>query len=109
VNLPFTLTRIRSVEFFVCYDTPDGNQYWQIPVDDDVQNALREMLATTVENLDIEGPDFESLSLSQHYGSTERLVAEIDADVMQHVRTIYRLENIETNPQALREAARLAF
>jgi hypothetical protein len=33
----------------------------------------------------------------------------MDADVMQHVRTIYSLGNVQTNPQVLRETARLVF
>jgi hypothetical protein len=109
MNLPFSLSRIRSVEFFVCYDTPAGDRYWQIPVGEDVQYALEEMLTTTLERLEVENSDLETFSISQHYGATERLTADLDDELMANVRSIYGLENIEANPRVLDEPHRMVF
>jgi Domain of unknown function (DUF4868) len=108
MNVPFNFDHIQAVEFFVCRDGADGEEYWQVPVDDDVQEALREMLAVTVNQLqlDQELPQFEP---GEKYGAIEPSAISLEVDYMEKLRSIYETDHFDTNADALSETNQLAF
>ena len=109
MNHGFNFNAITSTEFCVCYDTTDGEVYWQIPVDAEVQGALGDMLRKTVEALDPAGDAMDAYEPAQKYSSEERLVASNGEPHMDKLRALHALQNIQTNAGVIRETQRLAF
>ncbi len=108
MTVPFNFSRIRSAEFFVCLDRPEGEQFWQVPVDDDVQEALREMLASTIVQLQLDAdiPQFEP---GEKYAAIEPSIVPLATDYMEKIRAIYETDHFTTNTDALSEVSELAF
>jgi len=108
VNVPFNFDNIAAVEFFVCLDRDGGEQFWQIPVDDDVQEALQEMLRSTLTQLHLDSdiPQFEP---GEKYAAIEPSAVALDTEYMEKVRSIYEADHFDTNADALSEVSELAF
>lgn len=108
MKLKFDVGKIRSVEFLVCIDTHDAELYWQVPVDDDVQEALREMLTATLDQLDI-GPALPQFEPGEKYAAVEPSIISLQTDYLAKLRAIYETDRFETNADALSETSQLAF
>jgi hypothetical protein len=108
MNVPFNFSRIRSVEFFVCFDYTGEEQFWQVPVDGDVQEALQEMLASTVAQLQLDN-DIPLFEPGEKYAAIEPSTVRLDAEYMERVRAIYETDHFPTNPDSLSEVGELAF
>jgi hypothetical protein len=108
MNVPFDFDNLTAVEFFVCLDADGGEQFWQVPVDGDVQEALQEMLGSTVIQLQLDSdvPQFEP---GEKYAAIEPSVVPLDAEYMEKVRSIYEADHFDTNADALSEVSELAF
>ena len=79
--MAFKFDQIDSVEFGVCLDTDDGESYRLVPIDDSVQEALREMLAATIAALTAEGTKIEEFSPAEKYASNERLSVPLESGI----------------------------
>jgi hypothetical protein len=105
----FNFAAIQAIEFGVCLDAEGGEIYRQIPVDVEVQGALKEILDTTREALGLKAGELEAFEPAQKYSATERLVAELDSPYMEKIKGIYSAENLEVSAQSIKETASLAF
>jgi hypothetical protein len=84
--MAFKFDQIESVEFGVCLDTEDGESCRLVPIDDGVQEALREMLAATIAALTTEGTKIEEFSPAEKYATNERLSVSLESDLTQKHR-----------------------
>ncbi len=109
MKVPFDFNSIRSVEFFACYDEPQGERFWQVPVDGDVQEALREMLGATVNQLQLETETIPLFEPGEKYGAIEVAVAPMKHKYMEKIRSMYQTDHFDIHAQALLETDRLAF
>jgi hypothetical protein len=108
VNIPFNFENIQGVEFFVCLDG-DEEEFWHVPADADVQTALREMLLSTRQQLEVDAEEMALFEPGEKYGAIEPVVAPLEQRYMDKIRAIYQADHFDTNSQALEETDRLAF
>jgi hypothetical protein len=95
----FDYANIISVEFGVSFDTDDGEVFRLIPIVEEVQDALKEMLDNTKESLSCGAID--DFSPAEKYASTERLKLALDSDMATKHRQAYQAENLEMDTYAL--------
>lgn len=105
--MAFNFDQIESVEFGVCVDTDAGESYRLVPIDDGVQEALREMLVATIASLTAEGKQIEEFSPAEKYGTSERLSLTLESDLSEKHRELFAAENLATDAHGLDEPADL--
>ncbi|MEJ8568625.1 Kiwa anti-phage protein KwaB-like domain-containing protein [Elongatibacter sediminis] len=95
MNLEFSVEDVKVTEFGVGIDDGDGQTFFSIPVDQDVQQALLEMVRSTWEMLerDEEGPT--KYEPSEKHGSTEYLYLPIIDDLAAAVRALHDATNLQ--------------
>lgn len=102
VALEFDLANISSVEFGVGYDEGDNRAFCLIPVDNDVQDALLEMVRRTWDIMQkLNEP--RKYEPAEKYGSTEYVCVPLDDDVAEFMRNLHKAENIIYNVHVLKE------
>lgn len=101
--MPFNFSNIASVSFGACLETDDGESYRLVPCDTGVQDALKEMLASTMASLTADGspaaiPEF---SPAEKYSSTEALRIDLTSELVAKHRTIFASENLVLDTNGL--------
>jgi len=107
----FNFNHVSSVEFCVNVEEDGEFENYQIPADESVQDALRDMLEKTRIFFD-EAEDADELGtfeLSEKYAAREPLIAEIDDEAMEFPRTLFGEEGWESNPDALHHPGEIPF
>ena len=100
--LNFNLDAIRSTEFGVGRDTEDEDAFSLIPVDGDVQEALREMAAETWGAMsDSDDPD--EYQPSEKYGSQEYVYIPTDSDMASRLQNLHLANNLAIDATSLEE------
>lgn len=105
--MPFNLSKITSVAFGVCLDAADGESYRILPCDQGVQDALKEMLASTMASLREEKTATQEFSPAEKYGATERLRVPLDSDLVAKHRAVFASENLATDAHGLDDPSKL--
>ena len=102
MTLDFSLPDVTITEFGVGRDDDDGVQtYKMIPVDAEVQAALREMAASTraaMQELDDKPPRYQA---SEKYASSEYVHWPLDDDLAKLVRQLHQATNLLVDVTAL--------
>jgi len=99
--MPFNFQQIQSVEFGVCLDTPQGESYRLLPCVAEVQEVLKEMLATTWGEIFDTEDQIEDFSPAEKYAPTERLRIELASDLVAKHREVFEAANLPTDTGAL--------
>lgn len=105
--MQFDFDHIRSVSFGVNLEADEGEVFRLVPCDKGVQDALKEMLVTTIAALTKEGTKIEDFSPAEKYGANERLRVELASELVQKHREVYGADNLETDTHGLDEPAKL--
>ena len=106
----FSFDQIRSVEFCVnLHRNRDARISYLVPIDQSVQDELKNVLNATVGDIEPEDGDWMPYELSEKYSSKESLLANIDAEAMVYVRALYEEEGWDINAAALADPARLVY
>jgi hypothetical protein len=100
--LNFNLDGIRSTAFGVGRDEEDGESFLLIPVDAEVQNALKEMAGETWEAMSEYG-DPDEYQPSEKHASQEYLITEVDSDWTTRLRDLHHANNLQLGTGALEE------
>lgn len=100
--LNFNFDRVRSTEFGVGRDSEDIEAFSLIPVDAEVQNALREMAIETHRAMNETG-DAEEYQPAEKYAAQEYVIASVDGDWGARVRTLHEADNLALDVTALEE------
>ncbi len=100
--LNFNLERIRSTEFGVGLDEAEGESFSLIPVDAEVQDALREMAAETREAM-IEYGDPDEYQPSEKHAPQEYLTTEVNSDWATRLRHLHDANNVPLGVGALED------
>jgi len=114
VRAEFNFDAIGSVEFCVSVrerDDQDVHANYLIPTDQNVQDALRDMLSATVRQFDALAADAAEppFELSEKYAAREALVADLASDEMSTLRALHEEEGWPPRSVALREPADIAY
>ncbi len=105
MKLEFDLESVTVTEFGVGLDDDNGQTFVAVPVDADVQIALREMAEATwdaMQNVE-DGPS--KYAPSEKHGSTEYLYLPLADEMASSVRELHQANNLEIHGGALDEPA----
>ena len=100
--LDFRLENVTVTEFGVGRETEAGSTYAVVPVDSDVQAALREMASTTWNAMKGAG-DPAPYQASEKHGSTEYLCVEHGSELEAVYRQLHDAVNLTVDAGALNE------
>jgi hypothetical protein len=105
MKLEFDLGSVTVTEFGVGRDDGDAQTFVAVPVDADVQGALREMVQATWDAMqkDEDGPT--KYQPSEKHGSTEYLYLPLADDMASSVRELHEATNLDIQGGALDEPA----
>ncbi len=93
MKLEFDLENVTVAEFGVGRDDGNGQTFVEVPVDADVQGALREMVQATWDALRNEEDGPETYDPSEKHGSIEYLTLPIADDLASSVRVLHEATN----------------
>ncbi len=90
----------KVVEFGVGLDERGGQRYVLVPIDSDIQTALREMVIVTRDELKAAG-DAATYDPGEKYASLENLRLSLDSELASHIMKIHQAKNLPIEPEAL--------
>jgi hypothetical protein len=96
----FDVNAVDLVEFGVGLDERRGQRYVSVPIDTDIQAALREMVLATRDELKAAG-DATTYDPGEKYASQENLRLPLDSELASHIMKIHEAKNIPIEPKAL--------
>lgn len=105
----FNFNHIQTVEFCVNVHTSrheDAN--YLVPIDQSVQDALKQVLETTLTEIEPEG-GWSPYELSEKYAPKESLRADLAADAMASVRALHEEEGWPVMVGALSDPKKIAY
>jgi hypothetical protein len=107
VTLDFDLKHVTVTEFGVGGDDGDGQTFVAVPVDADVQAALRDMVQATRDAMlsDEDGP--VKYEPSEKHGSTEYLYLPLDDDLVASVRELHQAVSLDIHAGSLSDPAEI--
>jgi len=105
MKLDFDLGNVTITEFGVGRDDGNGQTFVTVPVDANVQAALREMVQATWDTMqrDEEGP--AKYEPSEKHGGTEYLFLPLDDDLAVSVRELHEAASLDIDTAALSDPA----
>ena len=101
----FNLSTATVIEFGVGIDDPKGHRFVLVPIDAEVQGALREMVITTREEMEEAEGGPTTYDPSQKYGAQEHLILPLEDELAAHILKIHTAENLPTEATALSNPA----
>jgi len=105
----FSANEVRSVDFGLCHELPEGERYTFVPVDSAVKAVLKEMLDATVSALRVGDGKWDTFELAEKYGSVERLTVRLDQPCTAKLRALFAAENLQVNASAIKGTDTLAY
>jgi hypothetical protein len=106
MNLQFDLTRIDTIEFGVGKENGGEQQkFVGISVDDDVQQALREMAQTTWVEMTKAAPTPQKYNPSEKHAAIEHLYLPIEDDMATAMKALHTAANLPLDAAALADPA----
>lgn len=106
----FDFGSIKVVEFGICKDTDNGEQYFIVPVANNVKKVLISMIEDTVDELGLNSNlKLEPYDPSQKYGVKERLQLSLNDGMAHKICSFYEANNILTDSHALDDLDGLVF
>ncbi|WP_126444240.1 Kiwa anti-phage protein KwaB-like domain-containing protein [Sulfuricystis multivorans] len=105
LNLQFDLANVTVIEFGVGRDDGNGQTFVAVPVDADVQGALREMVQTTWDAMQEfeDGP--KKYEPSEKHGGTEYLYLPMADEMASSLRELHEAANLGIETAALDKPA----
>jgi hypothetical protein len=105
----FEFDEIVSVEF--CVSVREGDDYtnYLVPSQHNVQNALKEMLSNTTDQLEEPDVERQAFELSERYATRESLIASLASEELATVNALYDEEGWAPNPHALDAIASIPY
>lgn len=105
MKLEFDLANVTVTEFGVGRDDGDGQAFVAVPVDAEVQAALREMVQATWDAMQKVEDGPAAYEPSEKHGSTEYLYLTLTDDMASSIRELHEATNLDIVSGALDEPA----
>ncbi len=105
MNLDFDFDNVTLTEFGVGRDEDDGQTYSAVPVDSQVQSALREMATTTWNTMNRSENGPAIYQPSEKHGAAEYLYVPLSDELATSVRELHQANNLPPDTGALAEPA----
>ncbi|TQE99677.1 MAG: DUF4868 domain-containing protein [Spiribacter salinus] len=103
MNIEFDLANVTLTEFGVGRDDGSGQTFVVVPVDGNVQDALREMAQETWDAMQKDEGGPGKYEPSEKHGSIEYLYLPLDSEMAIAVRELHEAANLKINADALVE------
>lgn len=103
MKLEFDLDRVTVTEFGVGRDDGNGQSFTMVPVDSDVQSALREMVQATWSAMEKDGDGPANYEPAEKHSSTEYLCLPLTDDMAAAVRDLHEATNLKVDGAALND------
>jgi hypothetical protein len=100
----FNVSAVELVEFGVGLDDGRDQRYVSVPIDVDIQAALREMVITTRDEMK-EAGDATTYDPGEKYAGHENLRLPLDSELASHILKIHEAKNLSSEPTALSDPA----
>lgn len=101
MSAQFDTTTAQLIEFGVGFEDKQGEHYALVPIDDEIQGALREMVVTTRGELKEAGGRPVLYEPSEKHGGKENLRLPLNDDFAANIRAIHDANNLPMEPRAL--------
>jgi len=101
MSAQFDTTTAQLIEFGVGFEDKQGEHYCLVPIDDEIQGALREMVVTTRGELKEAGGRRVLYEPSEKHGGKENLRLPLNDDFAANIRAIHEANNLPMEPRAL--------
>lgn len=101
MKLAFDLGSVSVIEFGVGRDEGNGQTFVAVPVDADVQAAVREMVETTWEAMQSDDNAPAKYEPSEKHAATEYLILPLSDDMASSIRALHEAMNLDIEPTAL--------
>lgn len=103
MKLEFDLGSVMVTEFGVGRDDSNGQTFVAVPVDADVQDALREMVQATWDAMQKDGDGPANYDPSEKHGAIEYLTLPLADDMASSVRELHEAASLDIESSALDE------
>lgn len=103
MSLDFDLVDVNTVEFGVGYNAGREEVFCFVPVDIDVQNALRDMTELTWRLMQEQRETLTEFEPSEKYGNTEYVFLPLASDLATRLRDIHQAHNLPVDHNGLTE------
>lgn len=107
MKLDFDIKNVSATEFGVGRDDGNGQTFLSIPVDADVQNALREMVSATWQAMQRDTDAPPRYEPSEKHGGTEYLHLPLNDDLATPIRELHEAANLPLDAAALADPAQV--
>jgi hypothetical protein len=101
MNLHFDIENVAATEFGVGRDEGNGQTFVSLPVDADVQKALREIVSATWQAMQKDTDNPPRYEPSEKHGSTEYLHLPLNDDLVGSIRELHEAANLPLDAGAL--------
>src|SRR5260370_473313 len=101
MSAQFDTRTAQLIEFGVGLHDGQGERYVLVPIDDEIQGALREMVVTTRDELKQAGEQAHLYEPSEKHSGKENLRLPLNDDFAANIRAIHEANNMLTEPSAL--------
>lgn len=101
MSIQFDFNNITVTEFGLGLDQNDDRAYVQVPVDAEVQTALKEMVEETFRLMNKNTKDPETYSPSEKYASIEYVTLPIADDMATNIKLLHEATNLDEDINAL--------
>lgn len=110
-TIPFNFNKLSRAEFYVCLSEDGTEHHYQVPVDPTVQDALKEMVTTTVDRISkTEKEDgIEEFSPSQKYGANDAVFCKLDSEFADVPRTLLAEMQVPETAHALNDLQKISY
>ena len=102
--LDFDIKNLTATEFGVGRDDGNGQTFVSLPVDADVQNALRDIVSATWQAMRKDADDPPRYEPSEKHGSTEYLHLPLNDDLAASIRKLHEAANLPLDADALADS-----
>ena len=107
MKLDFDIDNVSVTEFGVGRDDGNGQTFFSIPVDTDVQNALREMVSATWQSMQKDTGTPPKYEPSEKHASTEYLHLSLSDELATPIRDLHEAANLAVDAAALADPKQL--
>ena len=102
--LDFDIKNLTATEFGVGRDDGNGQTFVSLPVDANVQNALRDIVSATWQAMRKDADDPPRYEPSEKHGSTEYLHLPLNDDLAASIRKLHEAANLPLDADALADS-----
>jgi hypothetical protein len=107
VKIRFDAANVVHVEFGVGLEEEQETTFYFVPVGADVQRAIKEMAAATIEGMYEHGPEPARYDPADKHGAVEYLTLSLSDDVAEPLRNLHESANVDVDVNALDDPAML--